>query len=271
MVLYADVLFLIDFSMDVLTLWAAGRLTHSKLRAFRISIAAAFGSVTSVIVTAIGVSRIVGLILGCVTSLIMSFIAFGKGSVLLIIRRYIILWLGGILLGGIMTAVMSAGKLNFYTGAENTESIAVAVIPAGALLLFVMVSALIRSPKTSFAEITIFHLGKSSVLRAICDSGNMLVDPFSGETVIFVSAVAAKTIFDVDEIAYLVSKRNDPPKSLCGRIRLIPASSLGGESLLKGVRADKIFVGDKLCSAVVAVTDRIHSESYNAVISTKLL
>ena len=192
MVLYADVLFLIDFSMDVLTLWTAGKLTHSELKAWRVALSAAFGALVSVIATALGAARVAGAVISAVSALVMTFIAFGPGKPSLIIRRYIFLWLGGILLGGVMTALMSAGKLQGNSDSTNAD---LAVIPMGVLLLFVLVSAIIRTPKADHTFVTLGFRDRSCDLRAICDSGNLLSDPFSGESVILIKKEAAAALF----------------------------------------------------------------------------
>lgn len=268
MVLYADVLFLIDFSMDVLTLWTAGKLTHSELKVWRVALSAAFGALVSVIATALGASRAAGAVISAVSAFVMTFIAFGYGKPTLIIRRYIFLWLGGILLGGVMTVLMSVGRLQANSDSTNAD---LAVIPMGVLLLFVLVSAIIRTPKVDRTYITLGFRDRSCELRAICDSGNLLSDPFSGESVILIKKEAAAVLFSDSELTYLMSQNGIPPESIFTRVRLIPASSLSGETLIKAVRVDKVTVGGKSCAALVAVTDNIKSENYNAVVSTKLL
>ncbi|MBQ8525010.1 MAG: sigma-E processing peptidase SpoIIGA [Clostridia bacterium] len=271
MVLYADVLFLIDFSMDVLALWSASRITHSPVRLPRIIASAIFGGIISVVITVVGAGRAVSVFTGAATAFIMSFIAFGKGKPYLVLKRYIVLWICGIILGGIMTALMSAGSLDIVSGEGNDSGEYILLIPFGAMLLYGLISVITRMPRAESVQLELWYRGKKVSVSAICDTGNLLEDPFSGESVIIVKREEAQALFTAEELDYLSSYSQYVPETISRRLRLIPSSSLGGESLLKAVRLDRVYVGGKDCSAVITLTDNIHNDSFGAIVSSKLV
>lgn len=264
MILYADILFLIDFSMDVLTLWAVGRLTHSPMRAARLSAAAALSSAVTVAAVALGSSRIFSLALSAALSLVMCRIAFGRARAAPFIRRCVILWLGGLLLGGCMTALLQLGRLSPHS-ARDAGIDAATLMPAGALLAMLLTRTLSRTPRARFSSITLRQSGKSVTLRGLCDSGNLLTDPFTGEAVVIVKASAVRELFTEEEYTALISD-GEPPSSLEGRLRLIPASGVSGEALLRALRLDGVYIRGTEFRALVALSEGLSVSDCDAVL-----
>lgn len=277
MLLYADILFFIDLSMDVLALWAAGRLTRSRMRARRILSAAAASSAVSVAATALGLSSASSVVLSLSLPLLMCLIAFGKSSARLLIKRYVCTWLGGLLLGGVMCALLRRGAARAYSAALDVTASALGVLPLGVLAVVLFIKTLSRSPPTRSVNVTLTLRHRSVTLRALCDSGNLLTDPFTGECVIIADPTAARALFTEEEFLALTSPASDAVAAhaeldvLAGRFRLIPASSISGELLLRAVRLDEVRIKDKSCRALVTLSSTVAGGDTAAVIPTQLL
>ena len=77
-VLYADVLFAINLSMDFISLWAAALLGCKPRRALRMSAAAALGGIYAVVSIVAGIHGLWQYISAAGASFIMCLISFGK-------------------------------------------------------------------------------------------------------------------------------------------------------------------------------------------------
>lgn len=239
---YADILFLINFSMDFLTLCLTGKLTAKKLSRGRLILSAALGGLcgTAAMFLLKGVPFV---LCGLCLALIMTRIAFGKyGKAARLVRDSVILWGTGTLLGGIMTSVLSFGEV--HGNAVYAEDGGDGFLPIF-LLCFGISSFLVRltnssSAKTS-AEITVFAEGITVTFTALADSGCLLTEPISGTPVIVASAKA---------LGQLAVKLTADDTSL--RLRMIPADGVCGHRLLRGFIPERVTVNGNEVSAVVA-------------------
>lgn len=237
MTVYADILFLINFSMDFLSLCLAGRLTSERMSRRRLLLSAAFGSLSGT--AAMFVTEGVPFVLcGLVTALLMTRIAFGRQRTARLLRGSVILWGTGTLLGGLMTSVLSLGDAAAVT-AEDTP------FPAVFLLCFALSSLLMRLVKSvsgkSSARVTVHACGVTVSFGALCDSGCLLTEPISGMPVIVASA---------DALGQLGAMLDADPPVL--RLRMIPADGVCGRCLLRGFVPEKVSADGRQVSAVIA-------------------
>ena len=239
MTVYADILFLINFSMDFLSLCLTGRLTAHRLSRRRLMLAAAFGSLAGCTAMFLPLNGIPFVLTGLLTALGVVRIAFGKaGSLRQLVRDTLILWGTGTLLGGILTSVLSLGNAVWQDGGNGSFAPLV-------LLGFTAASAFLRlaghsSGKRS-ADVTVTAAGTSVSFAALCDSGCLLTEPISGMPVIVVSEAALGTL------AELLAADDTPL-----RLRMIPAEGIGGHRLLRGFVPDTVTVNGRTVSAVIA-------------------
>jgi hypothetical protein len=186
-------------------------------------------------------------------------IAFGtKNGWREILRTLAIFWAISFLLGGAVTAVCYL----FAKWAENEIVIGgqVETLPAdlpywGILLLSLLVGAavslLLRLRKKIPRQVLV-EIGESedtlTTLTALVDSGNLLVEPLSGQSVMVVDRLAAT--FLPSELAFL---RDGGTPALTPRLRLIPYSTASGEGILYGYLPRLVRVGGKVRAACVAI------------------
>ncbi len=264
-VIYADSLFAVNFSMDFLALYISAKLMHMKIRPLRLAGGAAFGALFALVslIAEYYVSQKIFtfiMIFGTVScALVMSAIAFG-GHIIGIAITYGAVNIG---LGGIMTAIYSIiGRWTSFAGVignsgTSTSPIAFIIIS----LISGAVSLLYGKLKDTAAEkkqvcACIGAFGKECVLTLLCDSGNLLRDPFSGKPVVIVTADALKNVLPSQIILALengeyVSRLTDDIKK---RIRMIPASSVTGFGVLFGFIPDYIIIEGRRIDALTAIT-----------------
>jgi len=250
-VLYADILFFINFSMDFITLYITSKLTSGFPSGVRLALAAALGGIYGTTTVAIGLDGIPGVFATGAVSVIMVLISFGKGTVSLILRRSAVFWGGAAFLGGIMTALCSFGD---SFGAPGSTTGGTTVLFIGSTLCLLSVKALSHFKKRKTLRITVTLGDRHTVFDALCDSGNLVCDPMTGVPVIIADRSVLRSIVpELCAIPPTISER------LSSKLRMIPVKGFGKDGLLTGFIPDSVSVADtsgkKECRAVIAVAD----------------
>jgi len=250
-VLYADILFLINFSMDFITLYLTSRLTSGPPTGIRSVLAATAGSIYGTAAIIEGIDGIIGILITGVVSVAIVLISFGYGNTPLLIRRCSIFWGSAALLGGIMTALCS---FESSIGKAPSQSGKTAVLFLGSAVCLLIMKALSHSKKIKTVQVCVIQNKTSTSFEALIDSGNLLSDPLSGKPVIIADrSVFRKTIPD------LIHNRAEIPQSIASSVRMIPVKGFGDCSILTGFIPDSVSIHEngkeKLCDAVIAMSD----------------
>ena len=246
-------LFLIDFSMDTVTLWLASKVIHSKIKVKRCVLAAGLGALISTVLTAFSAEGAVNLILGIVTSGAMCAVAFGYGGLFRFIKHCAVLWTVGMILGGIMTFLLSLGTYSrVYTADISVGKSSIYLLPLASVICSVFLHFLRRVRYKRVVRVHI-EIGSDTVdTGGVVDSGNFLRDPISGDGVVIVKrdffsdGLGSIDVFDLSEAN---------GAGVNGKIRLIPVSGVGGSSLLVAVRPNKIKIDGREVRCLVALSD----------------
>ena len=264
-VLYADVLFAIDFSMDFLSLAATASLLGCRKRPGKIAIASALGALYGVSFTvadAGGFFRAVSAIAVCAA---MCIISFGYGDIRNLFTAVLITSGCGALLGGIMTVFLSQGA-----------SIPVGTIIISSFLLSFFILRAVRLKKgCTSVDVIISYQEKSVSFSALCDSGNLMRDPFAGTPVIIVSKEALTPILNESVLNSLIKWDATLPDGMI--IRPIPASSCGEKYITAAFRADKVCIRngpkelDADCFIAVSPHPKGYFASFDATVPSALI
>lgn len=251
-VLYADVLFLLNFSMDFLSLAATASLLSMRRRPVRIGIASALGALYAVTFTVADISGPLSLISAVMAALAMCIISFGYSSLKDLIYETSLMAGCGALLGGIMTAFLSSGV---YIPAPT-------IIVSSAVLSFFVIRCAKMKKGCVSVEVEITYKNKTSTFSALCDSGNLMRDPFGAAPVMLVSRDVLCGILRVGEIDSLMSFDGDFPDNVI--IRPVPDYSNGAKRITAAFRADKVKVkyGSKELDADCFIAISPHPRGY---------
>ena len=246
---YADLLFLINFSMDLLCLFLTARILAVPFSLVRALSGAVLG----------GIYSVASLLFSTQTSLLPLDLAFcflmcavvclsrreGLGRLLLFTGVF---FLNSALLGGIMTAVFNLMNRSAPPAADFTAE---TDVPLWLFTLLALVAWTVtwvggrffrhraQSPE---AHLEIILGKRRAVVRALCDSGNLLIDPLSGRPVIVADLRVASVLLPADCPPLSSRDLSALPTSVAARMRLIPAASVGQSSLIPALRPDCIVV-----------------------------
>ncbi len=240
-VLYADILFFINFSMDFITLYLTSRLTSGPPTGIKAAISAAIGGIYVTVAVIFGIDGILGITASGIISAVMVALSMGYGGMRLLFRRAAVFWGFAALLGGVMTAICSFGG-SFGAPGSPAGGTALLFIGSSLCLLFLRIISRFRARKT--VTVIVEHGGKTAEFSALCDSGNLVRDPLSSRPVI---------LADRSVVGFALAD------NIAARLRMIPVNGIGGGGLLTGFVPDtlKIVVDGKerICDAIIAVTD----------------
>ena len=257
-VLYADVLFLINFSMDYLSLFAAARLLALPTQTKRMLAGAVLGGIYGVLATAMAWQGILGALTAFLASCAMGWIAFGRcGGRGGFFRAVFSVWGIGALLGGFMTVFsgLFQGSAPDTAGADFPMAIAAAVL---------FVRLLSRRGGRGYAEISFSYGENEYTGRALIDSGNLLRDPISALPVILIRASDART-FAAGEVDGKFAGKVTDGLGLSPGVRAVPMRGADGTRILYGFLCREVHIRrgkTSVCRSAVICVDREAGDGY---------
>ena len=258
---YADLLFLVNFSMDFLCFYLCARLLHRPLTLWRGVVASCLGGVYAVAVLFWTVGRLPAFLLDAAVCVALCAVAMASRhetwrSIFKLSALYLLV---SSVLGGVMTLLYS--QLNRIPGVTDRveEDGLTAWLCFGLALVSSVLTALWgrcfrREAARTRVRVAVEQQGRRAELCGIVDSGNLLRDPISGRPVIPVEAeqlraVAPPSLLDLTEQTIsadaLAVLEREGRGELAKRLRFIPARSATGERLMVGWHPDRITVTEE--------------------------
>ncbi|MBR5615806.1 MAG: sigma-E processing peptidase SpoIIGA, partial [Clostridia bacterium] len=187
---YADLLFLVNFSMDFLGFYLTARLLHRPLSLWRGMLASALGGVYAVAVLFLTVGKVPAFLLDALVCVALCAVAMvGRHekwkSLLRLCALYLLI---SVLLGGAMTLLYSQlNRIPGLTDRVSEEGLSTWLFFGLAVVSGVMTALWDRCFKRTThtrVDVIVEQGGKSVRLAGLCDSGNLLRDPISAKVVI---------------------------------------------------------------------------------------
>lgn len=275
MIVYADVLIVLNLTVDFFLLSAASVILRRKVSALRITAAAFLGGACALYIFIPSVSIFADFIIKLIICVLMSLIAFGYQSFKQFLKSVFAVFTVTCGYAGIMIAVWHIFKphgmlINNSVVYFDISPLVLVGATAVSYFAFVFLSAIFkRSAATAkMCNITLFAGGSRAELSAIVDTGNSLNDAFGKSEVIIADRSVAESLFG----------ETDPQKNefVKPRYRVVPCGTVSGSDMLEGFRCDsaKIENGGRsitLQKPILAVSKLPLNDGYNAIINPKIL
>lgn len=269
MVIYADVLLAVNWWVDFLLLTLLRRLTGARARGWRLALGAFCGGLTAFVLLLPPLPVWLSLLCKAAGAVLMVLIAFPPESGRCFLRR--ILWLFALSAG---LAGLCEGLYYFFAPPGIYVSNGVVYYRISPLLLvgltvlcygiLCLISRRMRraAPQRHRYTVSVSNRGRTVTLPCLYDSGNHLVEPFSGAPIIVMEKNAVSSILPdgLDE-AHLPAAPG---------WRMIPFSSLGGQGLLPAFRPERVTVHSGRSCDPSGQGDRLLPGCYIALSSTLL-
>ena len=274
MVVYADILIILNFLVDYFLLSVSAAILRLKPHLLRQLAAAGIGGFSSLYIFVPETGIIVGVLYRAAVCSVMVLCGFGFKSTKRFLRAAGVLFLVTCAYGGIMTAVWSFLRPSGMTVVNSVVyfDISPAVLIGAsviAYLLFILLSA-IFSKTSKFAErceITVTAEEKSVTMEGIVDTGNSVKDCLSGCEVIIADGEYVKELLGSD------TPENDI--RLKSRYRILPCSTVSGGGALDGFRCDSAVITDgertvKLDKPILAISKTPLKDDSQAIVNPEI-
>ncbi len=273
-VIYLDVLLAVNWVIDFLLLHATARLTHTPTRGRRLVLGAAVGAASCCVVLLPALPAPLSVACKAAGALAMTAAAFRWCGVGALLRRTAVLF---VLSAAFAGAAMALWVFVAPTGLQVVNGVVYYELSPLLLIALTAVSYGLlclagrfmrrREPAGRSYRLRIVYHGHTAEVAALYDSGNGLIEPFSGAPAVVADYAAVAAVLSP---AWEPSRRTPPPGA-----RLIPFSSVGGDGFLPAFRPERLTVcGEEgewdVSGAYVAVCDGLGGGDHGALIGTAL-
>ena len=268
---YGDVLFVINFSMDFLCLYIAGKLSHTRMRTWRVVLGAAMGAVFGVVSLTYSLPTAVEIMIEIMAAFLICAVALWQGRAVRLLLMTALFYGASVLLGGAMTLLYSKlGKYKTYIETGGSVKTAIGDVPLWVFALCAALSAVMtkllsvllkrkNAAKTCALKMTLG--GKTYELSGFVDSGNVCTEPISETPVIFLSK------------KYGASARGSG--TLEKGVFAVPVSTAAGGGIVFAIKPDALMIktrgGYEERRALVAAGERDDYDGCDALVPLDLL
>ncbi len=268
-VIYGDVYFLINFSMDFLALYLTAALRHRPAKTWRLAAGGALGGLYATLALVV-IPPVLEPFLTFTLPLLLVLVSYGYSGFFSLIKDAAAFFALSFAMGGVMTAVyylvgrLLASREIYINGSVETLY---SDLPLWVLALTAALAALIsylwgRYCKKAAAKKTVNLIigegGRELSLTAFCDSGNLLEEPIGRLPVILIGKEAMLSLLPPSLSPLFFSKdlplEKVEPRYLA-RLRFIPLTTVDHEGLVRGYIPDYISVNGEKKRACVALDE----------------
>jgi stage II sporulation protein GA (sporulation sigma-E factor processing peptidase) len=232
-IIYADILVLINFVLDFLSIFIAGKLTSKKFHTLRIIAASLFGAIYSLVYYILyTVAWYFLLPMHIAAASIICVIAYKVSSLKDFIKITAVFILSAALLGGLLNAIYGlSGTFSegIYTEISAPSLIIIAVLSTLVALGYALLCKKKTVSKSMRADIYIAE--EPIKVDLLVDSGNMVTEPFSALPVIILRSSVMPSPLD-----------NPQPESSPIPLRVIPIKTSSGGGMLFGFIPKKVVL-----------------------------
>ena len=260
MVIYVDVLFVVNFFITYLLLFATSFLAKSEMKQYRAIIASLAGGLYSLVIICDKLNFLISTLGKIAVSILIVFIAFGFKRFTVFLKNFFVFYFSNLIFLGVIYAVYMYFSPNGVTVKNSSVyfNITATQLVLSAFGAYIVTFIIIKITNRTLAKgeiysLSIFTDDKEYKLFPFADSGNKLKEPFSDYPVI------------------IVDKSKIPEK--CER--LIPCQTVSGEGMLKAFKPDKVIISSsknkiELTKVYVAFSE-VKSKSFSAILSNELI
>ena len=275
MIVYVDVLILLNFLVDYFLLLFVAKLLNINFKIKRLILGALTGGISSLCIFFNIGYKILEILINLSVSVIICLVAFGFKNVKLFLKRTLLLYLVTLLYAAIMFLVHRF--INHDALVINNSFVYLNISPLFLIVATVVIYICLALLKKIFrtdakfskrVKLSLCIENNKAELSAIIDSGNSIVDVFSKSEIIIVDKNTAGKLFKTKDF------KNDI--FLQKRYRIIPCSTVGGNGCLEGYRIDKACVTFEnkevlLEKPILAISKTEFCDDYQAILNPKIL
>ena len=277
MIVYWDVLFILNFFMDYISIYSTAKISGVYISQLRLIISSIIGGICGIFIFSCSFIGIIGIFI----SILMLYIAFlSLSSKLILIFYFNLFLLNG--LGNFLNILIKDGYwINnmFYIDNNLWLTIVGGMLGTFLFIFFLRIFKRRLIKERQIKKVTISFEGRSVEVAGLLDTGNLLLDPYTGYPVILVFYEKIKDILP-ECLNFYLAENKDLTTNINirykNKIRLIPYNTAGETSVMKGFKPDYIILSDEkermIKDVVIAVIYNKMSENneFDAVLNPQL-
>ncbi len=274
MVVYADVLLVLNFIVDYFLILASLRICCLKQRPLRLIFGAMVGAVSSLYIFLPPINLFGEILYKLFVSLLIVITVFGVKSVKSLLKGFLIFFLITCCYGGVMTVIFKTlepnGMVIFNSVVYfNISPTALVFTTTAAYLLFILLGKIFsKASKTARkCNIRVSAANKQVEFKGILDTGNSLEDIMGRSEIIIADKSVLRELFG--ELNPDINTEIKP------RFRMVPLNTVSGSDVLEGLRCDnaEVFAEGRcitLEKPILAVSKVSLSDDYKGILNPKI-
>lgn len=256
MTFYIDLILLENIIMNYIIILATGMICKTEIKQIRIFISSILGAVYAILTYMIDIEIYTNQTTKIIVSVCMVYIAFNSKSFKIMFKQLIIFYLTSFCFGGAAYYLLYCISPNLIKSINGifigTYPIKIALL--GGILGFFIITISFKIIKSKLTkkdmlyDVEIFYKNKSSNIKVILDTGNLLTDPITNMPVLIVerkkliNIIPESILIDINNIVFNNSIKNID-EDIKTRCSIIPFSSIGkSNGIIIGFRPDYIKI-----------------------------
>lgn len=262
MTIYIDVVLIENLIMNYIILLATGLILKTKIKHIRLVLASLIGAIYTILTYIITIEMYSNFFFKLLLSIIMVYLSYNPQTMKKMWKQLLVFYLTSFVFGGAAFALIYVikpqdilMKNGLFLGTYPLKTVILSAIISFVIIIitFKIVKSKI-SKKDILKDITIDIDNQKINIKAMLDTGNMLKDPLTGNSVIVVEKTALyqimpKELLDNTEniLGGDLEKISDEIKEkYINRLRFIPFSSLGRQNgMLVGIKPSYIEIDEE--------------------------
>jgi len=252
LIVYIDVVFAINFLMDITIIWAAGMLNKEKINILKLALGAVLGSVLYIISLYFQFHNTLLQIPAALSAMCLSVIvSYTPKTAFHVAKLMLISVAVSFAAAGMIFAFLCFKTMFTKEGIEyaiKNFSFGVLLISSAVIYAVIKIGGkYIRkeiSDKREYYNLKVTIGEKNFTARALADTGNSLKDIMGNNEIIVCEYDCMKNLLpDIKTSDSVLMFKELSETEFCTRIRLIPFKSLGeNNGLLLGIKSDRVEI-----------------------------
>lgn len=268
-VVYIDMLFLLNFLMDSVTLYTAALCLRKNLNILRMLLSATVAALYSTVMFFPQLTFMYSILTKTIFLFLISYLAFPSKTPAVILKNGLVVFGVNTVLGGTILAIIFATDFGVMLNAAvsngevymniSFEMLLISIILAYTIMYIItyIKTQNIKSARHS-AVLTIYLNGKSITVSALCDTGCTLCDPISGVPAVIISQSSAHILL--------------PEECPEARYRPLPFTTIdNSKGILDGFIPDKLIIDDEEITHSVVGISKTDIDTYSAIFNPQIL
>lgn len=256
MKIYLDLVMILNFFIDFILLLTVSVILKRNIKITRIMLGAFIGGI-SIIFLFLNINSFYLFLFKIIISIVMVLITFKYKNIKYTLINLLYLYTSSIILGGflyLLNLEFSYKHIGiiFYNNGLSINFIFLLIFSPFILYIYIKQIKNLKYNYSNYYNIELYYNNKKYKYTAYMDTGNVLIDSLTKKSVILIDK--RKLLFDIKEF------------------RLIPYTSINGESMIKVVKLDKLIFNNKEYNNVLlGIIDNINLDGVDIILNRKLL